>query len=73
MALAKRKIKLSRTTLRYLRDKYSLPQNKLTYVLNYTPDSDEAAMNIIDDGLNYESELRTGYNKLMEKANVVQG
>lgn len=72
MALAKRKIRLSRTTLRYLREKYSLSQNKLTYVLNYTPDSDISAMGIIADGISYESELRTGYDKLMEKVSVIQ-
>ena len=73
MALAKRKIRLSRTTLRYLREKYSLSQNKLTYVLNYTPDSDISAMRIIADGINYESELRTDYDKLMEQVSVIQG
>lgn len=72
MALAKRKIKFSSSTRKYLRDKYSVSASKLTYLINYSSECNEDSIKIISDGIEYETTLRKDYNKLMDKADGLQ-
>lgn len=67
----KRTIKVSKQTKEYISTKYNIPVNKLTYIFNYTRDTNLQAMEIISDAINYENNVVA--KKLNELSEVVYG
>lgn len=67
----KRNIKVSKQTKEYISNKYNIPVNKLTYIFNYTRDTNLQAMEIISDAINYENNVVA--KKLNELSEVVYG
>lgn len=67
----KRNIKISKQTREYISDKYDIPTDKLTYLLNYTRDTNIKAMEIISDAVQYENNVVN--KRLSELSEVVYG
>lgn len=67
----KRDIKVSKQTREYISNKYNIPINKLTYLMNYTRDTNIKAMEIISDAVQYENNVVN--KRLSELSEVVYG
>ena len=67
----KRTIKVSKQTKEYISTKYNIPVKKLTYIFNYTRDTNLQAMEIISEAINYENNVVA--KKLNELSEVVYG
>ena len=67
----KRNIKISKQTREYISNKYDIPTDKLTYLLNYTRDTNIKAMEIISDAVQYENNVVN--KRLSELSEVIYG
>ena len=67
----KRTIKVSKQTREYISNKYDIPVNKLTYLMNYTRDTNIKAMEIISDAIDYENNVV--HKKITELNEAVYG